>query len=224
MATVVMRTIERSPMHSNSRMSWTAVALAAIIALASARTAAAASPDFNSVQWTALGCPNADLITHDSPGSADFAGSSAAGDEPAYYSFDSSFLYFRFRMGSNPASGGGFDQFAWTALMQVPSGNRFQYQYQLSLNGKTDTIEIWKNDPATAQTIDFTPLFHDDAETKLYSTAYNAGGMTLARSISDGSGDFFLDFAFPVSQLISAGAITSAADLQQSFFFPATST
>ena len=71
-------------MHSNRRMSWTAVALAAIIALAGARTAAAASPDFNSVQWTPLGCPNADLIKHDSPGSVDFAGSSTAGNEPAY--------------------------------------------------------------------------------------------------------------------------------------------
>src|SRR6185436_14163566 len=32
------------------------------------------------------------------------------------------------------------------------------------------------------------------------------------------------DFAFPVSQLIAAGAITSSADLGQSFFFPATAT
>src|SRR4029450_13850037 len=130
----------------------------------------------------------------------------------------------RFRMDGNPASGGGFAQANWTALMQGPGGDRFKYQYQLSLNGKDDTIEIWRNDPNTAQVIDFTPLFHDDSETQLYSTAFNAGGMILARSISDGSNDFFLDFAFPVSELINAGAITSSADLGQSFFFPATST
>jgi len=39
-----------------------------------------------------------------------------------------------------------------------------------------DTIEIWKNDPATAKVIDFSPLFNDDSETKLYSTPFNAGG------------------------------------------------
>jgi len=33
--------------------------------------------------------------------------------------------------------------------------------------------------------------------------------MTLARSLSDGNGHYFLDFAFPVSQLIAAGAISS---------------
>jgi len=98
------------------------------------------------------------------------------------------------------------------------------HTYQLSLDGNTDTIQIWRNDPATAQVIAFSPLFHDDAETNLYSTAYNAGGMILARSLSDGQGHFFLDFAFPVSQLIAAGAISNAADLGQSFFFPATST
>ena len=50
----------------------TAVALTAGLAMPGARLAAAAtSPDFNSVQWTALGCPNADLITHDSPASAE---------------------------------------------------------------------------------------------------------------------------------------------------------
>src|SRR5258706_14778775 len=127
-------------------------------------------------------------------------------------------------MSGSPAGSGGLAQVAWTALMQVPAGDHFKYQYQLSLNGKTDTIEIWQNDPATAQVIDFSPLFHDDSETNLFSTAYNAGGVTLARSLSDGSGHYFLDFAFPVSQLISAGAISTAADLQQSFFFPATST
>src|SRR5262245_35412440 len=188
-------------MHASRRTNWiTRAALAVCLALAGATRAAAASPNFDAVQWTALGCPNADLITHDSPATADFAGSNQPGDEPAYYAYDSSFLYFRFRMDGNPGSGGGFAQNNWTALMQVPGGDRFKYQYQLSLNGKDDTIEIWKNDPNTAQVIDFTPLFHDDSETKMFSTAFNAGGMILARSLSDGSNDFFLDFAFPVSQ------------------------
>jgi hypothetical protein len=99
--------------------------------MAGARPAAAASPDFDAVQWTALGCPNANLISHASPASVDFAGSNAPGDEPAYYAFDSSFLYFRYRRDGNPANGGGFEQFSWTALKQVPTGDPFKIQYQL---------------------------------------------------------------------------------------------
>ena len=75
--------------------------------------------------------------------------------------------------------------------MQVPAGDRFKYQYQLTLNGKDDTIEIWRNDPTTAQVIDFTPLFHDDSETKLFSTPYQSGSgnttVTLARSLTASS-------------------------------------
>src|SRR5262245_31075025 len=201
-------------MYALRRTSWiTTAALAVCLAIAGARPAAAASPNFDAVQWSALGCPNADLIKHDSPSSADFAGSSTPGNEPAYYAFDSNFLYFRYRMSGDPVSGGMFAQVSWTALMQVPSGDRFKYQYQLSLNGKKDTIAIWQNDPATAQVIDFSPLFHDDAETKLYSTSAKSG---LARAIADGTGHYFLDFAFPMQALIDAGAVSSASDVSQS--------
>jgi hypothetical protein len=34
---------------------------------------------------------------------------------------------------TSPAKG---DQFVWTALMQVPSGNRFQYQLSLNFFGR----------------------------------------------------------------------------------------
>src|SRR5206468_10270497 len=61
---------------------------------------------------------------------------------PAYLAHDDGFLYLRYRMDADPST---FVQYSWTALMQVPSGDPFQYQYQLSLNGKTNTIEIWKN-------------------------------------------------------------------------------
>src|SRR5262245_21714810 len=128
-------------------------------------------------------------------------------------------------MDADPSGSHGFAQYSWTALMQVPSGDRFQYQYQLSLNGKDDTIEIWHNTPASD--IDFSPIFHDDAEEQLYTVSYKTGA--LARTVPaltsfNGQPDYFVDFAFPVSTLIAKGAIASAADLSQSFFFPATST
>ena len=163
--------VEPNPRSLMNPIRWTAaIAFAAIVSLPLSSAAIAGTPNFPGVAWQPLGCPNADLITHDSPASADFTGSATAGNEPAYYAFDSSYLYFRYRMSGNPADVKGFDQYSWTALMQVPSGNRFQYQYQLSLNGKTDTIEIWQN--TDASDISFDPIFHDDSEVKQIGRAH----------------------------------------------------
>src|SRR5262245_38724142 len=184
---------------------------------------ATTGPNFDAVTWLQLGCDSPDLIVPASPASASFVGDQA--NPPAFYAYDADYLYFRYRMDNDPSHGGGFDQYVWTALMQVPSGNRFQYQYQLSLNGKNasgDSIEIWGN--TVASDIRF-PHFQDDAEVKLYSVPVGSLARTVSAGTSfNGNPDRFLDFAFPVSTLIAKGVIASAADLSQSFFFPATST
>ena len=181
----------------------------------------AAGPNFDAVSWLPLGCDRADLITPASPAAASFAGNHA--NPPAFYSYDANYLYFRYRMDSNPASGGGFAQYVWTAFMQVPSGDPFQYQYQLLLNGKSDTIEIWRN--TNPSDIHF-PQFHVDAQVQAYPPT-PAG--SLARAVAAGTSfnggpDWFVDFAFPVQALVGSKAITSAGDLAQALFFPATST
>src|SRR6184192_1356599 len=109
------------------------------VLVARTATAAVANPDFDGVVWTPLG------------GDATFPA--------AYFAHDESYLYFRYRTNGDPFGSGTFAQYAWTALMQVPSGDAFQYQYQLSLNGKSDTIEIWQN--TVAEDINFSPLFRD---------------------------------------------------------------
>src|SRR5262245_47350027 len=201
--------------------------LSAIAALAACLSlpamSSAAGPDFDAVTWQQLGCDSPDLIVGASPSAVSFVGNQA--NMPAFYAYDADYLYFRYRMDSDPRQGGsGFQQFVWTALMQVPSGNRFQYQYQLSLNGKANpaTVEIWQN--TVASNIRF-PHFQDDAEVKLYS----APVASLARAVPagtsfNGNADWFVDFAFPVQTMIANGVISNAADLGQSFFFPATST
>jgi hypothetical protein len=154
---------------------------------------------------------------------ASFAGDSA--NPPAFYGYDADYLYFRYRMDANPSSGGGFAQYSWTALMQVGSGNPFQYQYQLSLNGKSDTIEIWQN--TVASDVSFSPLFHDSAEAELFSVPYATGSLARvvpAATSFNGQPDWFVDFAFPVSTLVANGVIASAGDLSRALFFPATST
>jgi hypothetical protein len=200
------------------------LALGCCLAVAAAivRPAAAqAAPDFDAVSWTAIACDNPDLIAETSPSSVDFVGNAMS--SPAFYAFDADYLYFRYRMDGDPGSSSGFDQYSWTALMQVPAGNAFQYQYQLSLNGKDDTIEIWAN--TVAQDIDFSPTFHDDAEVPLFVQNYGNLARRLVADTSFGGGpDYFVDFAFPVSVLVSEGVIEGASDLASSFFFPATST
>jgi uncharacterized repeat protein (TIGR01451 family) len=193
---------------------------ALVTCLALPAASLASGPNFEAVQWLPLGCDTPDLITPDSPSSVSFAGDHA--NPPAYYAYDADYLYFRYRMDTNPASGGGFAQYVWTALMQVPSGNRFQYQYQLSLDGKSDRIEIWQN--TVPSDVKF-PHFQDDSEVKLESVAVGSLARTVAAGTNfNGGADWFVDFAFPVSMLVAKGVIASAGDLARSLFFPATST
>src|SRR5262245_20750929 len=204
------------------------------MSLTLAAAAWAAGPAFDTVNWSPLGCDNPNLIHPDSPAAASFAGDST--NPPAFYGYDADYLYFRYRMDADPRSGGGFAQYSWTALMQVSTVNPFQYQYQLSLNGKNgkgDTIEIWQNDPTTASDVSFTPLFQDTADFKRYSVVYNAldplhplARVVPAGTSFNGQPDWFVDFAFPVSTLMAPGvdAIASPGDLSRSLFFVATST
>jgi hypothetical protein len=199
--------------------------LGLIALLSAARTADAQAPDFDSVPWLPLGCAAGDAAGNVSPSAVDLVGD--ATHLAAYYAHDTSYLYFRYRVDGNPGGTNSFDQYSWTALMQVPSGNPYQYQYELSLNGKSDTIEVWAN--TNASNITFSPLFSDSAETKLFSQPVLT--LPLARHLvaSDGSTfgggpDYFVDFAIPVNALVAQGVIATPADLDGSLFFPATST
>ena len=199
--------------------------LVVLVLLALAPPARAQAPDFDAAPWVPLACAAGDPAGDESPSAVDLVGDATL--RAAYQAHDASFLYFRYRVDGNPAGSGGFASYAWNALMQVPSGNPFQYQYELSLNGKSDAVEVWAN--TDASDIDFSPLFNDPSETKLFGTA--AGTLPLARfgvagdgSTFGGNADYFLDFAFPVASLVSAGVITSGADLDGALFFPATAT
>ncbi len=193
-------------------------------ALALATSARAQAPDFDAVAWQALDCGIGDPAGDETPAPVDFVGDAA--HLSAYYAYDTSFVYFRYRVNADPSGSGGFASYAWTALMQVPSGDPFQYQYELALNGKSDTVEVWAN--THASDIDFSPLFNDPAEVQLFTQA--AMTLPLARhtvandgSSFGGNADYFVDFAVPVSALVAKGVIASASDLESVLFFPATS-
>src|SRR5206468_58266 len=127
---------------------------------------------------------------------------------PAFYTArDATYLYFRYRIDNDPRSSrrGFLTSSDWTTIVQVPSGNPLQYQYQLALNGDgsqaADTVEIWAN--TTAENVTFDPIFTDESDTKLWSQVFDAPGVNstpLARAAlaSDGSElrgtpDFFVD-------------------------------
>src|SRR2546430_11685922 len=110
--------------------------------------------------WSSDVC-SSDLGSRDTcPSTADLVGDAA---HPAAYSaHDAKYLYFRYRLDANPASKGGFVQNIWSALVQIPSGNPKQYQYEIAVNGKSDALELWANTSATD--LSFDPVFNDGGE------------------------------------------------------------
>ncbi|HWP65999.1 MAG TPA: hypothetical protein VNO26_08815 [Candidatus Limnocylindria bacterium] len=181
------------------------------------------APDFDAAPWTGVGCPADELVRHTTPAGVDLAGDATY---PAIYiAHDADYAYFRYRVDGDPSGPGTFAQYSWTALMQVPWGDPFRYQYQLSLNGKDETVEIWEN--TVASVIDFAPLFQDSSEVLLFSAP--SAGLARIAPAGDGSSfggtpDWFVDFAVPVPALVQAGAIAEAADLDRALYYPATST
>jgi len=197
--------------------------LAAMAFVMIAHRAIAQTPDFDAVAWGPLACNVGDPAGDESPSGVDLVGD--ASHLAAYIAHDASFLYLRYRVNGNPSGPGGFASYAWNTLMQVPSGNPFQYQYELSLVGKSETVEVWAN--TSASDIDFSPLFNDPADVKLSS----APSSSLARTLVAGDGssfggnpDYFVDVAYPVATLVAKGVIGTASDLDMALFFPATAT
>lgn len=221
-----------SPSSSRVLIAVAAVVLGLGLARPSHATWGTKLPDFDAASWTSLGCSASPLIKETSPSAINFVGSASHG--PAFYAWDAKYLYFRHRMDRDPYDGcGGWEDYAWTVLLSVPSGSPTQFQWQLSFNGKYKTIELWKN--TTQATIAYAPLFTDDAETKVWSVSYTQTGGELgntkpfARSLKAGTTfkgtyDYFVDFAIPVKVLVAKGAIASSADLASTSFFPATAT
>jgi hypothetical protein len=91
--------------------------------------------------------------------------------------------------------------------MQVGSGNPFQYQYQLSLNGKSDTIEDLAEHGGLRRVLS-SPLFHDSAgsSSSLSPTPGSLARVVPAATSFNGQPDWFVDFAFPVSTLVEGAA------------------
>ncbi len=194
--------------------------------------------------WTVLDCGTGDPPEDENPDGVDLVGDLTGGNNfwtaaVDYDQSDAGYLYFAVRVNGDPSGPHGFAQYAWTALIQIPSATTydpFQYQYIVSLNGigpgggDNDTVELWFNDPA--ENIDWSPIFNDPAETQLWRHDYATGGpfagslaaYELATSNIDGDPDYLVTWAIPISELIAHGVIGGWQDLGDAHFFPATAT
>jgi hypothetical protein len=237
-----MHSTSPDPMSRRPRTYRLALSLVLSAILSWATVAAAAVPVFGGSGSLPLLCDGEGEPSDASPAALDLVGSTAF--PPVSVNHDEHFLYFRYRVDGDPAGPGGFNQSAWVALVQVPDGNPFQYQYVVSLNGNGgsddfgnsgDTVELWAN--TEAMDIDFSPVFHDTAEVRLFAQKFDYVSLAtvnetpLARSGATGDGsafggntDYFVDFAIPLNTLLEQGVISSPEQVDDLLFFPATST
>ncbi len=188
-----------------------------------------------------LDCGDGDPLGDEHPAAIDMVGDVANGYWSAavwHDTDDTGYLYIGMRVDHDPGGPHGFAQYAWVALMQMPSDDPFTYQYLLSLQGNgqgggNDTVELWHN--TSAVPIAFDPIFNDPAETLLWSADYATGGPSAApfhgaRAIAEqadsalgGDADYLIFWSIPVAELISQGMIASHSDLDDALFFAATS-
>jgi uncharacterized protein DUF11/slime mold repeat-containing protein len=182
--------------------------------LASALLLVLTSPPAQAIPWPPTGwigigaCGENEPAGDETPKSTDLVG--APGFPAAFFQMDASYLYLRERVFGNPAGSGGvgFDQFAWVSLVQTIDGDPFKYQWLISLDGKAapQQVELWSNNPSTAQDISFSPIFNDPADTKLFSgDATDLARAVAADSSIGGQQNYFVDFAVPLSTLSSNG-------------------
>ncbi|MCK6549774.1 hypothetical protein L6R52_28310, partial [Myxococcota bacterium] len=123
----------------------------------------------------------------------------------AVYLFsDGTDFFFRLRVDSNPTGSGSMRPYGWGILFDL-DGNFQAYEHALMIDGISDVIELSQN---TSPTNVGDPS--DSAELLLWSQVINmaAGGnvrVTAADTTFNGTADYFVDVAIPVTTLDTAG-------------------
>jgi len=119
--------------------------------------------------------------------------------EPSAYVFgDGTFVYFRVRVDGDPAPGGALALFGWGCEIDTDL-DASKYEVFTQLNGNTGAVQVWSNASGNG-----TPT--DPSETLVATYPV----LTHSRVVSDGSSDYFVDWAVPTSALVTAGATVSA--------------
>lgn len=194
-----------------------------------------------------LDCGTGDPAGDENPASTDLVGDLSGENSfwtaASWYDLaDSGYVYFAMRLNGDPSGPKGFAQYAWTALMQVPSAPSYdpdQYQYAIVLNGigpgggADDVVQLEENsDP---EDLSWDPILNDPTENTLWSHDFASGGpgadplgdalaaYEAADSSIGGDGDFILYWAIPIQVLIDQGIISGFVDLATVQFLMASS-
>lgn len=192
-----------------------------------------------------------DCSTGDPAGDINPAGTDLVGDlsgENGYWtaaswydSDDAGYFYFAQRLNGDPDGPSGFVQFAWTALMQVPSSPSYdanQYQYAVVLDGISsgsgdDLVKLQEN--TAPEDLEWDPILNDPSETTLWSHDFASGGpgveplgdamaaYEIADSSIGGNADYILYWAIPIQVLIDQGIIADHTELSDILLMMATS-
>jgi hypothetical protein len=135
----------------------------------------------------------------------EIVGTSAA---PSFYVYtDGSSVFFRLRLDTDPAQNAtALRSFGWGVLIDTDS-NFAAYEYSIMVEGVANQLVYGKNtsptnvgDPAdVADTILYT------AAIDMTTAAMNARVLLAGDSTFNGTPDYFLDFAIPLSVMISGG-------------------
>jgi len=150
------------------------------------------------------------------PASSDLVG--GVGKSAAYFQSDANYLYLRERVSKTPRARGDSISYAWVVLVQTVGADPYKYQWILSLNGVDETVNLWRNDQATAAGISFSPIFNDPPRRRYTAAPPDPWHGTAGRHVVRRAANYFVDWAIPRSVLAQYGIDTTT-----SFFWFATS-
>lgn len=190
----------------------------ALLALAVLLAPATANALTWPTSWTSIGACSEDEPAGDAnPGAVDLVGGVGLGS--AYVQIDDNYLYLRERVADSPTGSGGFAQDSWVALLQT-AGDPSTYQWIAAFDGKAEQVQLFHNDPTTAAPLSFSPVFHDAAESLVWSdSSASFSRIVPAGSSIGGRANYFVDWAIPRAVLAANGI-----DPATSFYWFATST
>jgi hypothetical protein len=170
--------------------------LALVAALLCMATAGHAQTFPTDIEWSPVTVGGATL--HDPAGDA---GTNADRDivrpmEPsALMCNDSEFIYFRLRVDGDPQPLGVWNLAIWGVEIDTDHSD-MGYELFALVSGRESRVELWRNTTMMGTT--------DDQAEDLIATYPIA---THARSLSDGSADFFVDWAVPIADVTADTSI-----------------
>ena len=157
--------------------------------------------------WTPLtraGVPVGDIVG-DGQLERDLVGDASA--PVVYLAWDSRHLFLRIRLDATPIqSGSNLRPFAWGMEIDT-DGNLSDYEFLLTVDGiaNPDVVTLQEN---TVQGSVGDP--NDNSEVTLVTYSTSAARVVAAASTFNGTADFFLDWSYPLADLVGAGIAREA--------------